>query len=146
MGLQRMDLHVLARTPGVTFFLPSMPWTGIPENVLVCTEETVPYHDLLAACDVIVMKPGYGTVADCLANRVPMVYSTRPGFEEEGLLVRAMHEDGRAAYLPTEDLYEGRIGSAIEAALSCANPWRTIRDDGHEWIARRLLAAVERGI
>jgi len=139
MGIQRLDLMALARTPEVTFVLSSPPTSRIPDNVLVVTDETLPYHDLLAACDVVVMKPGYGTVADCLANRVPMVYATRPGFQEEGILIEAMHREGRAAWVSTDDLFAGTLGPAIRAALALSDPWCEISEGGAEIIARRVL-------
>jgi UDP:flavonoid glycosyltransferase YjiC (YdhE family) len=140
MGIQRLELMRLAETPHVTFVLPVRPEGAIPPNLLICPEEVVPYHDLFAACDVVVMKPGYGTVADCLANRVPMVYATRPGFAEEAILVDAMHQLGRAAFVPPEELYAGRIGPAIEAVLALSDSWAPVAPDGAEQIARRLLA------
>jgi UDP:flavonoid glycosyltransferase YjiC (YdhE family) len=143
MGLESLDLQVLARTPGVTFVLWGKPKRPLPENALVCPDDTVPYHDLLAACDVVIMKPGYGTVADCLANRVPMVYATRPGFEEERVLIAAMHELGHAAFVSTDDLLQGRLGQPIREVLYQRKPWWVAPTDGVRQIAQRILQIAE---
>jgi UDP:flavonoid glycosyltransferase YjiC (YdhE family) len=139
MGIHRLDLKLLANTPDVTFVLPARPPGELPPNLIVCPEELIPYHDLLASCDVVLMKPGYGTVADCLVNRVPMVYATRPGFAEEAILVEAMQDLGRAAFVAPEDLYQGRVGDAIAQALSMKRVWAIVPEDGAATIARRLI-------
>ena len=41
-----------------------------PPNVVVLHSTPADFVSLFAACDVVVTKPGYGVVADCLANRV----------------------------------------------------------------------------
>ncbi|HZT07623.1 MAG TPA: hypothetical protein VFC51_11375 [Chloroflexota bacterium] len=139
MGLRSLDLSALANTPEAIFVLTSEPASRPPDNVVVCTDDRIPYHDVLAACDVVIMKPGYGTVADCLANRVPMVYSTRPGFAEEQILVPAMHAMGRAVFVSNDDLFAGRLGPAIQEAIHLTTPWEPVPRDGADQIARRLL-------
>ena len=85
------------------------------------------------------MKPGYGTVADCMGNRVPMIYTGRAGFAEEEVLVDAMARCGRAVSLSADDLFAGRIRPAIEQALALTTPWAPVRLDGAAVIARRVL-------
>ena len=41
--------------------------------------------DLLAASDVVLSKVGYGIVADCIANRIPLLYTHRGRFVEQDL-------------------------------------------------------------
>jgi len=138
MGLRSLDLRALARSAQTTFVLPTAAPGRVPENVIAYPADLL-YHDVLAACDAVIMKPGYGTVADCLANRVPMVYATRPGFEEERILVSAMHELGRAARISNDDLYAGILEPAIEEAVSQSSPWCEVPRDASERIAQRIL-------
>ena len=42
--------------------------------------------DLLQAADVMLGKIGYGTVAECLSCRVPLIYVPREGWPEEDAL------------------------------------------------------------
>ena len=46
------------------------------------------YEDLVAAVDVVVTKPGYGIIAECIAAGTPMLYTSRGDFREYDLLVR----------------------------------------------------------
>src|SRR4051812_17499897 len=68
-------------------------------NLSLLPPLTDQYVDLLAACDAVVIKPGYGIVADLIANRVPALYVSRDGFREEPLLVQALETEARAVVL-----------------------------------------------
>jgi hypothetical protein len=68
-----------------------------------------------------------------------MIYTSRPGFGEEAVLVGAMERFGRAVALPPDDLFAGRIRPAVEQALALATPWAPMDLDGATVIARRIL-------
>lgn len=51
---------------------------------------SVRFVDVVAAADVVVTKPGYGTVAELVINGVPSLWVSRPGFAEEPFLVREL--------------------------------------------------------
>ena len=97
------------------------------------------YVDLLAACDVVITKPGYGIVADVLANRVPTLYVSRPGFREEPILARALEDEGRALELPRAALERCDLGPWLDRLLALDRPWSDRPLDGAEVAARRLL-------
>src|SRR5262249_22271659 len=40
------------------------------------------YPDLVAAADVVISKPGYGIVSECVANGTPLLYTSRGQFVE----------------------------------------------------------------
>jgi hypothetical protein len=52
------------------------------------------FEDALAACDVVVGKPGYGLIGDVEASGARFLYVPRPGFPENEVLER--HLAGRA--------------------------------------------------
>jgi len=56
----------------------------------------IEYWDLVRAADVVITKPGYGIVSECIANRTPIIYTEREGFLEYEVLVEEMKN-----YLPT---------------------------------------------
>ncbi len=98
------------------------------------------YVDLLAACDVVVTKPGYGIVADLIANRVPALYVSRGGFREEPVLVAALEAEARAVALERSALDTLDLGPALERLRTLDRPWTERRLDGAEVAARRILA------
>ena len=68
----------------------------------------VRYEDLVAAADVVMTKPGYGIVADCIANGTAMIYTSRGRFAEYDCLVRGIEAHLPHAFISNEDLYAGR--------------------------------------
>ena len=55
------------------------------------------YQDLVAAADVVVSKPGYGIVSECVANGAALLYTSRGRFIEYDLFVA---RDAAPAALP----------------------------------------------
>jgi L-arabinokinase len=97
------------------------------------------YVDLLAACDVVITKPGYGIVADLIANRVPALYVSRGGFLEEPVLVQALETEARAVPLDRAALDALDLGPALDRLQSLTRPWTDRRLDGAEVCAHRIL-------
>jgi L-arabinokinase len=71
------------------------------------------YEDLVAAVDVVVTKPGYGIVSECIANETAMLYTSRGRFVEYDVMVREMPRYLRCRYLPQDDLLAGRWSAAL---------------------------------
>ena len=98
------------------------------------------YVDLLAACDVVVTKPGYGIVADLIANRVPALYVSRGGFREEPVLVHALEDGGAGRQRWSGRRWTRSISARpLERLLALDRPWTERRLDGAEVVARRVL-------
>jgi L-arabinokinase len=76
------------------------------------------YEDLVAAADVVVSKPGYGTVSECIANGAALLYTTRGRFAEQDVFIRQMPDVLRCRQLPQDDLLAGRWHGAIAALLA----------------------------
>ena len=76
------------------------------------------YEDLVAAADVVVSKPGYGIVSECVANGTALLYTSRGRFIEYDLFVAGMPGILRCRYLSQEDLLGGRWAEAIDALLA----------------------------
>lgn len=104
----------------------------------------VRYEDLVRAADVVVTKPGYGIVAECIANGTALVYTSRGRFAEYPVLVREMPRYLRCAYLDNEALLTGRWRSALDAAVSAPTPPERPRTDGAEVVADMISARLSR--
>jgi hypothetical protein len=90
------------------------------------------YQDLVAAADVVVSKPGYGIVSECVANRSALLYTSRGRFIEYDLFVREMPRVLRCRYISQEDLLAGRWADGVDALLAQAAPPENPRVDGAE--------------
>jgi len=100
------------------------------------------YEDLVAACEVVVTKPGYGILSECIANGTAIVYTSRGRFVEYDVLVREMPRYLRCAYLDQTSLFAGRWRAALDAAVNARPPAETPTTNGADVIAEMISAAV----
>ena len=66
------------------------------------------FKTLLASVDVIMTKPGYGTIVEAVALGLPVLYVRRYNFADEPPLVSFLHRYGRGHELFLEDFLAGR--------------------------------------
>jgi UDP:flavonoid glycosyltransferase YjiC (YdhE family) len=88
------------------------------------------YQDLVAAADVVISKPGYGIVSECIANGTPLLYTSRGHFVEYDVFVAEMPRLLRCRFMPQEDLRSGRWRGHIDALLAQTTPPERARIDG----------------
>ena len=98
--------------------------TDLPRGLL--------YQDLVAAADVVVSKPGYGIVSECVANDTALLYTSRGRFIEYDVFVAGMPDVLRCRYISQEDLLAGRWADPIEALVAQPAPPEYPRIDGAE--------------
>jgi UDP-N-acetylglucosamine:LPS N-acetylglucosamine transferase len=80
--------------------------------------ETLPFSfkTLLASVDVILTKPGYGTIVEAVALQQPVVYVRRYNFADEQPLVDYLHRYGRGVEMSMKEFKAGRWEAAIRKA------------------------------
>ncbi|HJT21117.1 MAG TPA: hypothetical protein VJ746_11640 [Nitrospira sp.] len=129
MKIPGTDRLVLIGFGGIP--LASLPWEAMenmegyrfivddavpPHAVRVVSLGTLPYRfkTVLASVDVVMTKPGYGTVVEAVAAGVGVLYVRRYNFADEAPLVDFLHRYGRAAELSLNDFDTGRWQPALE--------------------------------
>lgn len=137
-SLAEWSRYTFLVTPPLAASLPE----DRPSNVVTVSESPADYVSLLAACDVVITKPGYGIVADCVANRVPILFTDRGPFREYDVLAAALSELARARYIARDELLRGNVGPHVDALLNSADRWPDVRLDGARVIAERVLATL----
>jgi hypothetical protein len=100
------------------------------------------YQDLVAASDVVISKPGYGIVSECIANGVGLLYTSRGHFAEYDVFVAEMPRFLRCRYISQEDLFAGRWADAIDALLLQPPPPEQPRVDGATVVAHAIMNLV----
>ena len=75
------------------------------------------FKTLLASVDVLMTKPGYGTLLEAVALHTPMVYVRRYNFVDEQPLVEYLHRYGRGVELSMSDFSQGQWLSALNKVL-----------------------------
>jgi L-arabinokinase len=99
------------------------------------------YLDLVGAADVVVTKPGYGIVSDCIGAGTRLVYTDRGDFPEYPVMVAEMPRYLPAVFASNEDVRHGRLRPALEEVLRLPFPGPP-RTDGASVAAERLLALL----
>jgi UDP:flavonoid glycosyltransferase YjiC (YdhE family) len=100
---------------------------------------TLTYPDLVAAADVVISKPGYGIVSECVANRTALLYTSRGRFIEYDVFVAEMPRLLRCRHLPQADLLAGRWSDSVRDLLAQPEAPQQPRVDGAEFAATEIL-------
>jgi L-arabinokinase len=100
------------------------------------------YEDLVRAVDVVATKPGYGIIAECLANETALLYTSRGHFIEYDVLVEAMPRFLRAGFIDHADLFAGRWRAHLDDLLAQPDPPDQPATNGAEVAADKLLALL----
>jgi L-arabinokinase len=142
LGLPGFDPRVLTRLARHRFVLETDEHP-LPANVRGLTRAGLAalglqYLDVIGAADVVLTKPGYGIVTDCIAAGTRMIYTERGDFPEYPILVAEMARHLPCAHVSNEDVRTGLLEEALDAVLRAPFP-PPPRLDGAEVAARRLL-------
>jgi L-arabinokinase len=100
--------------------------------------EGLRYEDVVAAADVVVTKPGYGIVSECIAHDTALLYTSRGRFAEYDVLVDAMPRWLRCGFIDQATLLAGDWRPSLDALLARPDPEATPALDGAEVAASWL--------
>lgn len=145
-GLPALDLSTLDCLADWTVITTDRITPGAhpaPEHVVFLSEQallggTFRYEDLVAAADVVITKPGYGIIGECIAARTAMLYTSRGEFREYDVLVNAMRRYLKCRFISQEDLFAGRWREALDALVGQPAPLESIAPDGAEVVAKEI--------
>jgi hypothetical protein len=117
--------------------------TGAPAGVHQLSESRLygtglRYEDLVAACDVVATKPGYGIVAECIANETAVLYTSRGHFVEYDVLVDAMPRYLTCGFIGHGDLFAGRWRAALDRVTASPPPPERPPTNGADVIAEMI--------
>ena len=144
-GLRGLETAVRQLTGYIVLFT-GLPADAAGGNVVALDEKTLygagfRYEDIVRAADVVVTKPGYGIIAECIANDTALLYTDRGHFIEYDVLVAAMPRVVRAAYIDHNHLFRGCWQPQLEALLAMPRPPERPRTDGAE-VTAELVAGM----
>jgi hypothetical protein len=100
------------------------------------------YPDAVAAADVVITKPGYGIVSECIAGNTPLLFTSRGRFVEYDVFVTEMPRVLRCRFIPQDDLLAGRWRPHIDELLQQPPPPERARIDGAAVAAAAILNLV----
>lgn len=106
----RLPMETWPHIPGIRWLVPAA-WQIEREDVTALDSFELLFSDVLASCDAVLTKPGYGTFTEAACAGVPVLYVTRQNWPEEPCLVQWLKQHGACleverAALETGDLLE----------------------------------------
>ncbi|MGC9035889.1 MAG: hypothetical protein ACP5K7_08645 [Verrucomicrobiia bacterium] len=131
-GIDR-DIVVKAAksSPDYLFLIAEPIQQEVPENVKVI--EPYPqfsFTDVINMCDLVVGKPGYGLVSNCVAHKKKLLYPPRYGFREDEIMMNEAKRFTAMLEIPREDFYAGRWNGYLEKLIADENPRESISVNG----------------
>jgi len=104
------------------FILPGRTREGmvVRGNLRLLSPDSGFYHpDLVAACDVVIGKVGYSTLAEVYQAGVPFGYICRPGFRESAALAAFINREMVSMEISWQGFSENRWLDKIPELASC---------------------------
>ena len=99
---------------GCTLLVPS--WTDLPGTIRIPPGETET-QDWIAACDLVVSKPGYSTISEAIQAGVPMALFRREGFAEDEFLIGGVEGMGIGREVPAAAVLNGSWAENLESLI-----------------------------
>jgi L-arabinokinase len=158
-GLGGLDTDVLAKFKKYTVLVTAMtplarvkkdtPAAERKGSLVTINEEAmynigVRYEDLVGASEVVVTKPGYGIISECIANDAAILYTPRGHFPEYDVLVDEMPKYMRSALITHDDLLAGKWEGALDKLLAQPKLKKKPETNGAEVAADILLKALDK--
>ncbi len=135
----RLPMAHWPRMPGVRWIIPEV-W-GIARDDMVPFESLAcPFGDVLASCDAVLTKPGYGTFAEAACGGIPVLYVSRQDWPEEPCLVRWLQQNGVCREVAREQLQDGDLADALDELWSRPRPPVPVAGGAEE--AAAILASM----
>ena len=78
----------------------------------------LPFVDLLASCDAVITKPGYGTFTEAARNGVRVLHTRRPDWPETPSLCKWLQQQATSAAIDWNDLMVGRFVQPLRRLLA----------------------------
>ena len=135
-GVDEQERLVVVAMGGIDYRLPMESWPvisgrhwlvpgswGLQRGDVTPIESLgMDFRDILASCDAILTKPGYGTFAEAACAGIPVLYVPRSDWPEVPWLVEWLHLNGVALQVESENLHTGVLDEHLEKLWSMTPP------------------------
>jgi hypothetical protein len=123
----RLPMGRWPRIPGVRWIIPEAwiiqeSWGVARDDMVIFERLGYAFNDVLASCDAVLTKPGYGTFAEAACCGIPVLYVSRRDWPEEPCLVRWLQQNGVSREVTGEQLQEGDLADALGELWSLPRP------------------------
>lgn len=119
--LTSLPWHQIEGMTGYRFIVPG-PVPPHTHRVISSDMLSFSVQTIMASCDMLLTKPGYGTIVEAVASGTRVVYVRRYNFVDENSLVSYLHRYGVGLELSVEDFQNGRWQTTMDAAMTIPTP------------------------
>lgn len=113
----RFDMERWPGRQGIQW-LVSDRWQVRRPDVSVLSQTGFGFTDLVASCDAVLGKCGYGTVSECVVNGTPLLYLPRPDWPEEQTLLQWLDRHHAGVEVDPVCLHSGEFHDLVGQARS----------------------------
>lgn len=99
-------------------WLVSADWQVRHPDVSAYQNTGLTFTEMVAACDAVLGKCGYGTVTECVTNGTPLLYVPRPDWPEEAILLEWLQAHRAALAVDPRRLDSGCFADLMEPLAS----------------------------
>jgi len=113
----RLPVQDWPHLPGVRWIVPQA-WGVRRDDTTTFESLKLNFSDVLASCDAVITKPGYGTFTEAACAGVPVLYLTRHDWPEEPYLVQWLQQNVACMEVARDTLQAGELGAALQRLWS----------------------------
>jgi len=103
--------------PGVFWLVPD-DWQTRRRDCLPVSSLGMDFSDVLASCDVLLTKPGYGAFVEAACAGVPVLYVKREAWPEQDALIAWLVQQGSCEELVAHQLQTGEFRETLLSLLA----------------------------
>ncbi|MHB1176453.1 MAG: hypothetical protein ACYCZJ_15150 [Sulfuriferula sp.] len=137
----RPPMESWPRLPGVTW-LVQQDWRVQHADAHALEPLDMAFTDLLASCDAVIGKPGYGLFTEAAVNDVPLLYLRRVDWPEEPYLVDWLVRHGRCLEVSAATIASGELASDLAALWAQPSP-PPVRSNGAQQMVNIVVAMLQ---
>ncbi len=136
----RLPIERWPRIAGVRWLVQASWQVQRPDAI---TLESLPldFSDLLASCDALLCKPGYGSFVEAACCGTPVLFASRADWPESPALVEWLQQHGVCREVSRNALERGNIADELTGLWNTSQPER-MQPEGTaqaaDWLLRRL--------
>lgn len=121
-GVQgQLPMERWPRIEGVRWLVPA-DWRATHPDARVLESLDMPFGDILASCDAMICKPGYGSFVEAACSGVPVLYVSREDWPETSVLTDWLKEHGACHEVSRFALESGDFAASLQELLFQPKP------------------------
>lgn len=116
-------------------------WQARHPDAIVLESLGMSFGDLLASCDALLCKPGYGSFVEAACSGIPVLYVNRPDWPESPALIEWLQQQGVCGEASRGQLENGLIAGNLQELWSTppvTPPAANGTTQAADWLMRKL--------